>query len=73
MSKESPVQKPFVCENNASVVDEAANRNKKKKRKKSLAGSLSLSLFLGLRGRRSGRDMLRRYAVDELERNGNKE
>jgi hypothetical protein len=71
MSKESPVQKPFVCENNASVVDEAANRNKKKKRKKSLAGSLSLCL--GLRGRRSGRDMLRRYAVDELERNGNKE
>jgi hypothetical protein len=68
MSKESPVQKPFVCENNASVVDEAANRNK---RKKSLAGSLSLCL--GLRGRRSGRDMLRRHAIDELERNGNKE
>jgi hypothetical protein len=46
MSKESPVQKPFACENNASVVDEAANRNKKKKRKKSLAGSLSLSAWV---------------------------
>jgi hypothetical protein len=71
MSKESPVQEPFAWENNASVVDEAGKRNKKKKRKKSLAGSLSLCLGLG--GRRSGRDMLRRHAVDELERNGNKE
>jgi hypothetical protein len=42
MSKESPVQESFAWENNASVVDEAGNRNKKKKRKKSLAGSLCL-------------------------------
>jgi hypothetical protein len=46
MSKESPVQEPFAWESNASVVDEAGNRNKKKKRKKSLAGSLSLSAWV---------------------------